>query len=219
MKRHILFFISLSLPLLLIAQEADLTKKSFMKVGAVDAARITVEGHDKNVDAVLQQWFKEKTGEKGKKTKGMRVYEGVILKEISDKTLDIYYDLNKAGTKEVPSTEVSLFISLGNESIMDPDLYPNEMDNAIKMLNALPKDVKIYELELAIEDQNKTLEKTIKEYEKMGRDSVNLQQRLVETQQAIEQNIVDRQQQRVSIKTEEGVLEEFKARLKAIKEE
>ena len=44
---------------------------------------------------------------------------------------------------------------------MDGDRYPDELASAEKVLEELPRDVRMYELQLAIEEQEKVLERKL----------------------------------------------------------
>lgn len=201
--------------MLMLAQEATLTMAEFPKVGAVDAVTITVEGQLKNIEYVVDQKFQDETGGKTKSYKGFRTIQSVVYREIASKTIDYYFTVEKEGTKEAPRGRVILMMSLGNNTFMDADRYPDEMAAAEKVLEELPRDVRVYELQLAIEEQEKVIEKTVKDYEKLGSDSLSLEAQLIETQLNIEANRISRQQQKVRITEEETKLTEFKEMLKS----
>jgi hypothetical protein len=216
MKKFLLLIISIAcLPMLMLAQEATLTMVEFPKVGAVDAVTITVEGQLKNIEYVVDQKFQDETGGKTKSYKGFRTGQSVVYREIASKTIDYYFTVEKEGTKEAPRGRVILMMSLGNNTFMDADRYPDEMAAAEKVLEELPRDVRVYELQLAIEEQEKIIEKTVKDYEKLGTDSLSLEAQLIETQLNIEANRISRQQQKVRITEEETKLTEFKEMLKS----
>ena len=192
---------------------ARTTRTTFNKVANVDAVSIIIDGQNKNINEVMETYLSNATGAKKKKVKGFTGFLGVRLREVSDRTLDVYYKVAKAGSKDNPSGEIILVMALGNETFLAPDRYPEEFERATNLLNSMPLEVRIYELGLAIEDQEKDLDKAYKEYEKMGKDSVNLEQTLIETQAAIERNIMDRGDQRTTISEEAAKLAEFRAML------
>lgn len=214
-KLLLLTFCIACMPIFLLAQEATMTMVEFPKVGAVDAVTITLEGQVKNIQHVMEEKFQDETGGRAKSYKGFRKIESVVYREIASKTVDYYYKVEKEGTKEAPRGRVILLMSLGNETFMDGDRYPDEMAGAEKVLEELPRDVRIYELQLAIEEQEKVILKNEKEYEKLGTDSLSLEAQLIETQQSIEANRISRQQQKVKLSEEAAKLAEFKEMLKA----
>ena len=219
MKKIFTFFLLCALSMLFIqAQNAMLTLEEFPKVGPVDAVTISLEGKQKNIQHVLEEKFQAETGSRIRYYKGFRKIESSVYREIASKTIDFYFKVDKEGSKEVPMGRVVLIMSLGNNTFMDGDRYPDEMAAAKKILEELPREVRMYEIQLAIEDQEKTIEKTIKDYEKMGQDSVSLEAQLIETQQEIEANRISRAQQKVKISEEEARLEEYKRLLKTTRD-
>jgi hypothetical protein len=84
------------------------------------------------------------------------------------------------------------------------------MANAAEVLYKLIYEARLFEMDLAIEDQQKTLEKAIKEHDKLLKDSIDLEVQLAETLQAIEDNKHARASQREVIAEEEIRLVEFK---------
>jgi len=213
-KLSFLILILFSLPVLSQAQQASLTMEEFPKVGAVDAVAITIEGSPKNIQHVLEEKFMDETGTRLKSYKGFRKLESAVYREIASKTVDYYFKVQKSGSKDLPSGRVVLMLSLGNNSFMDGDRYPDEMAAAKKILEELPREVRMYELELAIEEQEKVIGKSVKDYDRMGTDSINLEVQLIETQQAIEANKIAREQQRKKMAEEEARLREFRDLLK-----
>jgi hypothetical protein len=191
------------------AQEADITSVDLPKMGVVDAVTISIPGKAKNIEHVVEQKILMETNGKAKNYKGFRIVPTVVYRDIAGKTLDLYYQVEEVGSKEQPMGKVVLVMSLGNETFINQDRYPDEMKAAQLVLEELPREVRMYELELAIEEQEKVLEKTMKEYEKMGQDSVGLQEDMVELKQDIEANRIGRGQQRQVIKDEEARLKEF----------
>lgn len=186
-------------------------KTTFHKIGNIDALTLTIEGDHKNIQHVVEEHLKKMTGDKAKHTKGHIFFPAARANEISSSTLDIYTKIDKAGSKNAPSGTITFFMSLGNESFMTPDQYQDAFENAINFLETIPLQTRIYELSLAIEEQNKTLDKAQKEHERQLRDSTGLVQTLAETKAAIEQNKVDRRNQRQTIVEETARLEEYKA--------
>ncbi|MFK7971612.1 MAG: hypothetical protein AB8F95_14700 [Bacteroidia bacterium] len=214
MRHTALLFIFLIVSLAAFAQgAARTTRTTFQKIANVDAVSITIEGQPKNIEQVMENRLANATGVKRKKVKGYVAFLGARLRDVSDRVLDIYFTVEKAGSKANPSGEIIMIMALGNETFLSPDRYPQEFEQALNLLDAMPLEVRIYELELAIAQQEKDLGKAYKDYEKMGNDSVKLEQTLIETQAAIEQNIQDRGDQRVVLSEEEAKLAEFREML------
>ena len=60
----------------LSAQDVKETSRKFMKKSTANALTVVIQGQPKNVEAVLNETFKNRTGIKGKTTKGVTAYEG-----------------------------------------------------------------------------------------------------------------------------------------------
>lgn len=182
-----------------------------------NALSITVQGQPKNVTTVLDQKFLAGTGSKGKNKGGMRTYEGARFRTLSTSTLDMYYKVEKASRSDANNSRVHLFLSAGNYNFLNSNKYPDEMRGAREILEGLQLDVTIYELELAMDEQGKVIDKEIRNHERMVKDSVDLEVKLAETQTAIEENKVDRANQLIKIDEERNRLMDFKKELHRLK--
>jgi hypothetical protein len=187
--------------------------RPFWKKETGNALSIVLPGQPKNVEAVMEKTFLAGTGNKGKSKSGVRMYEGVRYGEISNQMMDYYFKVDKARKGEKNSSRVTLFLSTGNYNFIDSDSYPDELINATEVLENLVYDVRMYEMDLAIEEQQKSLEKAIKEHDRLMQDSIDLQVQLAETLQAIEENKLARTAQRQTIAQEEVRLQEFREEL------
>lgn len=202
-----------------LAQDVSEGNHSFMKKETKNGLTVVLKGQTKNVSDVLDQKFRKGTGSKAKPKSGFKMYEGAVFSEISNQRMDIFYKVEKVGRGDKNSSRITLFLSSGNMNFMSSENFPEEMANAVDMLQGMEYDVKIYEMDLAITEQEKVIAKVIKEQEKLERDSVNLEQKLAETLQAIEDNKVARASQIQTIQNEESKLNEFRTQLEATKSE
>ncbi len=203
----------------LSAQTASEGARTFTKKSSANGVSVVLMGQPKNVDQVLQDQFKRATGSKGKNYKGMKVFEGVRYNAISNSTLDIYYQVEKASKNDDTNSRVTVFLSSGNENFLDSRDYPDEIYATEELLDGLELDVNIYEMKLAIDEQQKVIDKAIKTQEKLVQDSIDLEISLAETLQAIEENKVNRANQLQSIAEEELRIDEFRHELGRLEEE
>jgi hypothetical protein len=203
----------------LSAQTANEGARTFAKKSTANGISIVVMGQPKNVETVLDEKLQKVTGTKSKSYKSLRVFEGARAQNISASTLDIYYEVEKAAKDDDTHSRVTIFLSSGNENFLDSRDYPDEVNATAEMLEGLEHEVNIYEMKLAIDEQQKVIEKANKDHEKMVKDSVSLEVKLAETLQAIEENKVNRANQLLKI-AEEGVrLEEFRRELARLEEQ
>ena len=184
-----------------------------------NALTVEIQGQDNNIEEVLKRKFKEKTGEKGKTRFGLISFEGARYSTISSSTLDYYIKVEKASKGDNARSIVYLFLSAGNNNFLDSNTHPDEMISASEMLENLQYEVTVYEFELAIEEQSKLLSKAAKEHERMVKDSVSLEKRLKETQEAIIANKEELQRQKITLREEQDKLADFKREFARVKED
>jgi predicted DNA-binding ribbon-helix-helix protein len=184
------------------AQNVVEGKREFSRKTTGNALSVVVEGDLKNVSDVVEEILANASGARAKGFGSTRTFSNARVAQISNSTMDISYRVEKASKSDPPQTRVTLFLSAGNDNFMDSNTHPDEIANATEMLENLQLEVSKYELGLAIEAQNKVIEKAIKDHEKMVSDSVELEQKLAETIEAIENNKVSRANQLVKIEEE-----------------
>lgn len=184
------------------AQEVTEGQREFMKKSTANGLTVVVEGEQKNVQHVMDELVNRGTGIRGKNTKGLKAYSNARFAEISNATMDVFYDVERASKTTPPQTRVTVFLSSGNDNFMDSSTHPDEIANATSFLENLQYEVTKYELALSIEAQEKLIEKEVKNHDKMVSDSISLQQKLAETIESIENNKVARANQLVKIEEE-----------------
>ena len=196
-----------SLTSLVSAQDISEGSREFIKKESANALSIVVQGQEKNVEAVLDEKLKKATGEKSKNMKGMRYFSNARLG--ASGAMDIYFRVEKAGKADKNHSRAVLFLSSGNDNFIDSETNPNEIVAVKELLTGLQLDVEIYELQLAIDDQNKVIEKAIKDHDKMVSDSVKLEEVMAKTLEEMETNKVDRRTQLEVIEQEKVRLADF----------
>jgi 2-phosphoglycerate kinase len=214
-----LIFMASVFSMQLSAQVANEGARTFAKKSTANGISVVVMGQPKNVEAVLEEKLQKATASKSKNYKGLRVFEGVRAQNISPSTLDIYYEVEKAGKDDDNNSRVTIFLSSGNENFLDSRDYPDEVNATAEMLEGLEHEVNIYEMKLAIGEQEKVIDKAVKDQEKLVKDSVDLEVKLAETYKAIEENKVNRANQLQKIAEEEARLSEFKQELGRLEEQ
>ncbi|MFN0203979.1 MAG: hypothetical protein ACKVTZ_20840 [Bacteroidia bacterium] len=210
----ILFFLGISF---VSAQTAaEVTVDFDKKITAVNAISITIPGSAKSVEAVLEEKFKKETKSKGKGAGKNTGFVGVQYGKISASTMDYFYRVEKGGGKGEESSNVVLFLSLGNNNFIKSDKYPQEISAAKAELEGLAKEVKAYDLALSIKDQEKSVEKSLDAQKKLEGDATSLEKQLKEVQTNIEKNKGDQEKQKKAIEDEQNKLKQLKADLEAI---
>jgi len=216
MKKAQLFFVLLLCNLSMVfAQSASEVTVDFEKKVPANALSITIPASTKTVEAVMEEKFKKETKGKGKGAGKNTGFLGVIYSKISASTMDYFYRVEKAD-KEDKSSNVLLFISLGNNNFIKSDKYPQEMAAAKGELEGLLKEVKIYELTENVKGQEKAVEKVLEQQKKLEGEMTSLEKQLKETQANIEKNKGSQEKQKKMIEDEQNKLKQFKSDLEAL---
>ena len=178
---------------------------------------VEVEGQRDNVEDVMKDKFKKlKTGKK----KGFVAMEKQAYDEISTTTIDLYYKVDKAGDNK---SKVIMFLSTGYDNWMTAQTHSQEVSNAKAILDGLAREVRVYELNLAIEAQTKVVEGAVKEQEglekdleKLEKDHTKLEEELAENKQDQETNKKSQEEQKKNIEEQKKLLDELQKQLGSV---
>lgn len=193
----------------LFAQTATEGLRPFVKRSSGNAISIIYTGQSKNVQKVLEEWLEEASGESSSNRNGFRAMEGVRIQAFSESTLDYYFKVDKVSRQDDEHSEVTVFVSAGNDNFITSGTNPEIVNELSYWLESMQREVTMYEIELAMEAQQKVIEKAEKEYDGLQRDSIRLQTTLAETLAAIEENKSSNTTQRATIVAEKDQLQAF----------
>lgn len=197
----------------LMAQTATEGLRPFVKRTSGNAISIIYTGQPKNVQKVLEEWFSDASGERTSNRNGFRSIEGARISAFSESTLDYYFKVDKVSRQDKEHAEVTVFISAGNDNFISSASNPEIVNEVSNWLESMQREVTMYEIELAIEAQEKVITKAQKAYDGLQRDSVRLQTTLAETLAAIEENKSSNISQRETIAAEKEQLQAFRDEL------
>lgn len=199
------------------AQKASESNETFSKGVTGSAITITCEGQAKNVETVMKKKFKEAKG-KNTSTKGWSGVTGAVWSELSPKTLDYFFKVEKAGNDQ---STIKVMISHGNDNFISSKEDAQAMNNCKTMLEGMVSEIRLYELGLAIAAQEKVvegaekdLEKLVKEGEDLVKDQGKLEEELAENKKDQETNKGDQEAQKKEIETQKKLLQELQAKMK-----
>ncbi len=113
----------------------------------------------------------EKSGYKGKESKGFVVYRGVSLSELGSQPLDMYFKID--GKRE--NTTVNLMLSKGNENFVTELDDASTINSAKTFMDSLASGIAAFDLEQQIANQENDLKKAEKKYQKLVNDADDLQ--------------------------------------------
>lgn len=136
----------------------------------------------------------ERTGVKQETLKGMQVYKGARLTPTDGEVADLYFKVERKGQKEDNTSVVYLIVGRPNENVAlrtGDDAY--RVQDAKSFLNNLPTKVQAHELEMNIAREEENIKKQEKKLKELQDDQKNLERRLTDIQDRIEQNKRDQE--------------------------
>lgn len=200
----------------LFGQKAAEQNEKFAKGIDGAAVVITCPGDKKNVEDVMKKELKDAKG-KGGSTKGWDKCEECSWPAVSDKTLDYYWKVEKAGDDQ---SKIFVMTSFGNNNFLSSKDDAQAINNLKKFLEDMVEKIRTYELELAIAAQNKVLEDEmkaqedlVKDHEKLVKDKEKLEKELEENKQDQENNKKAQEEQKKKIEAEKKTLSELQKKL------
>jgi hypothetical protein len=203
----------------LSAQDVTESVYPYMKKEKAPGFSIVVLGDPKNVEVVIEQLIEAQSKAKAKSDKGMMVFENAQFSPISSEKNTYYFTLDNPSRKDKEHTLVTMFVRDGIGQFVTSITGPRTAENGISWLEELEINVKIYEMSLVLEDQTKVLEKEMKAQSNLVDDSVALQKTLIDLNASIEDNHQAITDQKGNVNEEAKRLENFRAKLEALKEE
>ncbi len=213
----ILLFLWVSLTLVFItptfAQQVMEGSKPFLKKADANALTMTYTGQVSSVAAVLKKSLEDASGKKASTRNGLVSLVEVQIPTFSSTALDYYFRVEKPGRGTSDQSEVTMFISAGNENFLTSRSHPDVMDRVKYWMESMQPEVQMYELGLALEAQQKIIDKALKDQDRLHRDSVRLQTTLAQTLANIEENRVANENQRQTIFNEKDRLQAIQGEL------
>jgi lipopolysaccharide export LptBFGC system permease protein LptF len=154
-------------------------------------------------------------GYNGKETKGVTVYKGIRIAEISSEAIDLYLSVERKSRKDKDESVVYFAISKGLEN------YVKSGDDAILIsrINSYTSNFSPWAEAEALERDIKDQEDKLKSAEKRDTDlkdeSENLQKRLKKLNEDIETNKKNIEKQKTEVENQRKALDILKAKRKS----
>jgi hypothetical protein len=203
----------------LFGQDVAESNYSYMKKETAPGFSVIILGQPDNVEDVVEEMIEAQTKSKGKSKKGMLYFEKAQLSPISSEKVSYYFTMEHPSRKDKNHTRVHMFMRNKSGQFLTSVTAPQTAQNAKDWLTDLEVSVKIHEMKLVLEDQAKVLEKAMRQQNSLVSDSVQLQRDLVDLQETIAENANEIQAQKAEVAKEVGRLDDFRAKLEALKEE
>jgi hypothetical protein len=156
----------------------------------------------------------EKSGFKGKDSKGYTMYKNVSLPELGTGTYDVYFKVDRKSKKEKDMSEVTMLVSRGNEVYISEADDAQTINNAKAYLDNLIPNVQAFDLEQQITAQQDAVNKAEKKYKNLLDDADDLQKKKRKIEQQIEDNYKDQKNQQSEIEKQKQIFENLKAKRK-----
>jgi hypothetical protein len=156
----------------------------------------------------------EKSGFKGKDSKGYTVYKNVTLPELGAGTYDVYFKVDRKSKKEKDMSAVTMLVSRGNEVYISEAEDAQTINNAKIFLDNLIPKVQAFDLEQQITGQQDAVTKAEKKYKNLLDDADDLQKKKRKIEQQIEDNYKDQKDQQSEIEKQKQIFETLKAKRK-----
>lgn len=203
---------------LLLGQDAvEAAVEMYKKQPPVNAVRLTLPGNYKNVSSVLYEKFRTATKSKGRTEKGLTVFTGVVFPEISNKTMDYYYRVDRAAKKDEANSTITMFVSLGNGNFIKSDKYPTEVAKTKAMLEQMKRATKILEMEIALKTQHSVVKDSEKKLSDIQAQQTALEKKIEEIKAEIEKNKKSQADQKTIIDAEKEKATRLDAEIQVLK--
>lgn len=149
---------------------------------------------------------------KQSKVNGFYTFKGVVLKEIDETPLDLYFKVEPKGKKGNETATVYLMVSKGNEKFITPETDQEIHSGAKKFLNKLIDESAAYKLKKEIEAQEDEVKEAEKKMAKIQEDEQALLKKIAQLQEEIRLNKTQQVNQTKVIETEKTKLTELKSK-------
>jgi hypothetical protein len=163
-------------------------------------------------DAIIKKLVQ--LGYNGKETKGVVVYKGIRITEISTEPLDIYLNVDRKSRKEKDACTVSFAVSGIPGKYVQAGDDPILLQKINTYVNNFPVWAEAEALERDIKDQEDKLKSAEKKASDLQSESENLQKRLKKLNEDIEQNKQDIEKQKTEVENQRKALDILRSKRK-----
>lgn len=182
----------------LFGQEPQTGRFDFYKkiADVAPGISITYEGSPDNFKDVLAEKLSQSTNDKLEKIKGdLSAHLALVYPAVSDLKLDYYFRIEE-DNRQGQMTNVTMFLSLGNDNFLTQQSHPAEYAAAINMLSSLRQDINgelmrvaLTEMEDAMAAEEKRMKELLSEAERLAKEKKKLEEALEANKKALEANV------------------------------
>jgi hypothetical protein len=154
-------------------------------------------------------------GNKADKTKGFTLFRGTKLSDEDLSSSDVYFKVERKSRREKDISVVYLFAGTPNENLSKGSHDQDRIERGKAFLNGIVPVVESHNNNRNIIGQEETVRKNEKKLKELQNDQAELEKRISDLQEKLEQNALDQQKQTEEIEREKAILESMKAKAKA----
>lgn len=210
MKKSLLIVVCFIIGFSAVAQ--NLGEMEWQKV-KIPAFIIEIPQSPSITEAAIKQKLTQ-LGYTGKETKGVTVYKGIRIAEISTEALDIYLKTDRKSRKDKDESIVYFAISKGLENYVKKDDDPILISRINSYISNFSSWAEAEALERDIQDQEEKLKSSEKKEADLKDESENLQKRLKKLNEDIEDNKKNIEKQKTDVENQRKALDILKAKRK-----
>ena len=150
---------------------------------------------------------------KQNKVHGFYTFKGVVVKDIHQTPLDLYFKVEPKGKKDNETSTVYLMVSKGGEQFITPESDQTIHSGAKKFLNKLIDESAAFKLKKEIEMQEGEVKEAEEKLVKLKADEQELQKKIAQLQEEVRQNKMQQDSQSKVVETEKTILAELKKKV------
>ncbi|MBO9563475.1 MAG: hypothetical protein J7621_11900 [Niastella sp.] len=194
-----------------VASEGKVEHTKGDKIAAVIELPYPVE----EVEAAIVEHFSKKGG-KSDKSKGFQIFRSMKLTEEDVELNDLHFKVERKSRKEKDITVVYLLVGRPSENVgARSGVDRHKINEAKEFLNQLTPSVESHHLDVQIVAQEDVMKKATKKNLSLIDEQKDLEEKIRNLQQKLEQNKIDQAKQSEELTRQQGVLDAMKARKKS----
>lgn len=149
---------------------------------------------------------------KQNKVHGFYTFKGVVIKDIHQNPLDLYFKVEPKGRKDNETSTVYLMVSKGDDKFITPETDQAIHSGAKKFLNKLIDESAAFKLKKEIEVQEGEVKEAEKKLAKIKEDEQELQKKIAQLEEEVRQNKLQQDSQNKVVETEKAKLAELQGK-------
>ncbi len=147
---------------------------------------------------------------KQNKVNGFYAYKGVVLKGETPQVVDLYFKVDRRGSKKDNQSVMYLLTSKGGENFITETTDAATYAAAQTFLNGFTTETATYKHTLDVQTQEETVKKAEKKLSDLVNDESDMNRKIAKLQEDLRKNKEAQEAQKLTIEAEKKKLEEMK---------